>query len=130
MDRRLAQLDAAIAEEGARLAEAEGRELNLDLAVQALQGFDTAFEYLTDSERKEFLDLMLDEVVVYPDHIEVALYEGSEASVALEKAAKTRGKKKATEPGGGENDQTPVDGKAGEQGFVSCVTWLRGTNAD
>ncbi len=126
MDRRLAQLDAAIAEEEARLAEAEGRELNLDLAVQALQGFDTAFEYLTDSERKEFLDLMLDEVVVFPDHIEVALYEGSEASVALEKAAnKAKGKKKATEPGGGQNDQTPVDGRAGEQGFVSCVTWLR-----
>ena len=126
LDERFQQLESAIVEEEVQLHEATNRRLNRDLAVQALQGFDTAFEHLTPSERKEFLDLMIDQVVVFPDHIEVALYEGSRASVALEKvarAAKGRGKGAAAE--GAQNDRTPVDGKAGEQGFVLCVDWLR-----
>ena len=119
MDQRFQQLQVAIAEEEARLSEAEGRRLDLDLAVQALQGFDTAFEFLTPDERKELLDLMIDEVVVYPDRLEVALYEGSAASVALEKVD-GRAKKATAASSGGQNDETPVEG----QGFVPCIDWL------
>ena len=139
LDQRFAQLDAAIATEEARLSEAEGRRLDLDLAVQALQGFDTAYEFLSPDERKELLDVMIDEVVVHPDHIEVALYEGSAASVALEKVdGRSRRRKKATKggdggsggvKGNGQKDQTPVPAGAEGQGFVQCIDWLRGTNA-
>ena len=129
-DKRYQQLHAAIAEEGARLSEAEGRQLDLDVAVQALRGFDLAFEHLTPAEQKEFLDLMVDEIVVYPDHIEVALYEGSRASVVVEKAAKQAvksggGKGGGGDDGGGQNGQTPVRRQPDGQGFVTCIDWLR-----
>ena len=134
LDARLQQLDAAIVDEEARLSEAEGRQLNLDLAVQALRGFDTAFEHLTPDERKEFLDLMIDEVLVYKDRIEVALYEGSRASVALAKLdGRGKGRSKGAKAEGGakvagkiaQNNQTPAAAEAGEQGFVSRIDWLR-----
>jgi site-specific DNA recombinase len=130
LDQRFGQLEAAIAEEETRLSEAEGRRLDLDLAVQALRGFDTAFEYLTPHERKEFLDLMIDEVVVYPDHIEIALYEGSAASVALEKVDGRSLRRKKTPKGSGgvkgngRKQQTPVPDDAEGQGFVQCIDWL------
>ena len=134
LDQRFHQLEAAITEEETRLSEAEGRRLDLDLAVQALRGFDTAFEYLTPHERKEFLDLMIDEVVVYPDHIEVALYEGSAASVALEKVdgrslrrkkpPKGSGSGTGGVKGNGRKQRTPVPDAAEGQGFVQCIDWL------
>jgi len=134
LDQRFRQLEAAITEEETRLSEAEGRRLDLDLAVQALRGFDTAFEYLTPHERKEFLDLMIDEVVVYPDRIEVALYEGSAASVALEKVDGRSLRRKKTPKGSGSGSggvkgngrkqRTPVPDAAEGQGFVQCIDWL------
>jgi DNA invertase Pin-like site-specific DNA recombinase len=147
LDQRFQQLDSAIIDEEVRLSEVEGRQLNLDLAVQALRGFDTVFEYLTLEERKEFLDLMIDEVVVHPDRIEVALYEGSQASVVAEKIdAKTKGRRKAaTVKGKGkrprgkadaadvsvvapgaeaQNDDTPGHSFTDAQGCVWWIDWL------
>lgn len=47
-------------------------------------------------ERRELLHEIIDEVRVYPDRVEVALYDGTHASAPLEQAArKVRG------PGGG-----------------------------
>jgi DNA invertase Pin-like site-specific DNA recombinase len=88
LDDRLRQLERAIAEEEGRLAVSETRSLDLEAVQRTLHDFDTVFEHLTPAERKEFLQEMVDQVLVHADRIEIALYDGSRARVGLEQARK------------------------------------------
>ncbi len=65
---------------------------------------------------KELPELMVDQVVVHPDRIEVALYQGAQAVVALQGAGVKAGKVAKPADPKGEATAKP--------GFVWCVDWL------
>lgn len=101
--------------------------------VQAIRGFDTAFQYLSLAEKREFLQLMVKQVVLHPDRVEVALYDGKQASRFLEARAAASGGGGGGENGGsgsvggsgqgstGKNDETPA---VDQPGFVTGGEWL------
>jgi predicted RNA-binding protein YlqC (UPF0109 family) len=115
-EEKVRQVRLALAEAEGELAVREGEQLDAEVMAQALGSFDEAFDHLTSDERREFLRLMIKQVVVYKDRIVVDLYEGRQATGYLvavttgaqtdEEAAKTRN------PG-------RVD-----QGFVAESKWL------
>lgn len=82
----------------------------------------TPSKHLTPSERREFLQEMIEEVVVHPDRIDVALFEGTRSSVRLENAlGRKLGKRGGGSGGsggeGGGGGETP----AGRGGKVRAV---------
>ncbi len=89
-------LQQAIVDEEAKLGEDETRSLSLAAIHNVLRDFDQLYPHFTPGERRELLHEIIDEVRVFPDHIEVALYDGTHAAAPIEQAArKVRG------PGGG-----------------------------
>ena len=92
LEERGRALQASIADEEGRLGVDEGRSLSLAAIHQVLRDFDQLYPYFTPGERRELLHEIIDEVRVYPDRVEVALYDGSHAHAPLEQAArKVRG---------------------------------------
>ena len=85
----------------------ETEKLDPELVRQALEGFDQAFDHLTASEKREFLQLLLSKVVIHTDRIELELYDGKRALACLETSSQQR--------------KTP----GVNQGFVAGVKWLR-----
>lgn len=100
MEDRARALEAAIAEEEGRLGVDEARSLSLAAIHQVLRDFDQLYPYFTPGERRELLHEIIDEVRVYPDRVEVALYDGTHADAALAQAArKVRGPGGSGKPG-------------------------------
>ena len=134
LEERQGQLEATIADEEGRLAVAETRHLDAEVVLEALRGFDAAFAALTGSEKKELLQQMLDRVIVYPDRIEIALYDGTEALLRLgeiTKSRKGRGKpppKPVLIEVEGQNDDgpegVPQARSRGDKRFVYRIEWL------
>ena len=92
LETRARALEAAIAEEQARLVVDEGRSLSLEAIHSALRDFDQLYPHFTPGERRELLQELIDAVRVYPDRIEVALYDGTHATAPLAQAKrKVRG---------------------------------------
>ena len=110
------KVQLALAGAEGELAVREGEQLDAEVMAQALGSFDEAFDHLTSDERREFLRLMIKQVVVYKDRIVVDLYEGRQATgylVAVTTGAQTDEEAaKARNPG-------RVD-----QGFVTESRWL------
>jgi hypothetical protein len=115
-EEKVGQVRLALAEAEGELAVREGEQLDAEVMAQALGSFDEAFDHLTSDERREFLRLMIKQVVVYKDRIVVDLYEGRQATgylVAVTTGAQTDEEAaKARNPG-------RVD-----QGFVTESRWL------
>ena len=110
--RRLAEAEGV-------LAVREGEQLDAEVMAQALGSFDEAFDHLTADERREFLRLMIKQIVVYKDRIVVDLYEGRQATgflVAVTAITQAATAKKAN-PG------------LEDQGFVTEGRWLPTTGA-
>lgn len=132
---RQAQLRAALNQAEGELATREAEHLDLEVIVDAIRGFDVAFDHLTLAEKREFLQLMCKQVVVEPDQVTVELYEGRSATRYL--GGSPRVQKAGGVPGGGggvpgsvpgehesrdRNERTP----SGGPGFASVSEWLRG----
>ena len=103
-----------LAEAEGELAVREGEQLDAEVMAQALGSFDEAFDHLTSDERREFLRLMIKQIVVYKDRIVVDLYEGRQATgflVAVTAITQAATAKKAN-PG------------LEDQGFVTEGRWL------
>lgn len=83
-EERQEQLRAALAAAEGELAAREVERLDLEVMVGAIRSFDDAFERLTVAERREVLHLMIRQIVVYPDRLQVELYEGESAVCFLE----------------------------------------------
>lgn len=96
LEERGRALQQAIADEEGKLGVDESRSLSLAAIHRVLRDFDQLYPHFTPGERRELLHEIIDEVRVYPDRVEVALYDGTHASAPLEQAVrKVRG------PGGG-----------------------------
>ncbi len=83
-EERQEQLRAALAAAEGELAAREVERLDLEVMVGAIRSFDDAFERLTVAERREVLHLMIRQIVVYPDRLQVELYEGESAVCFLQ----------------------------------------------
>jgi hypothetical protein len=77
---RQAQLRASLATAEGELATRQTEQLDLEVMVDAIRGFDLAFDHLTLVEKREFIQLMCHQVTVHPDRIVVELYEGRSAT--------------------------------------------------
>ena len=89
---RAEQLGVALAAAEGELSVRETEQLDHEVMVQAIRGFDTAFQYLSLTEKREFLQLMVREVTLHPDRVEVELYDGKQASRFMQaRAAGGRG---------------------------------------
>ncbi len=118
-------LRTALAREEGELAMKQTEQLDMELVLQALRGFDAAFEHLTAAEKREFLALMIHDVQVHTDHVDVLLYDGRQARTRLDQITRGGG------PGGGrsggrtstssQKDGTPPDV---QEGFVAVSNWL------
>ena len=113
-EEKVKQVRFALAEAEGVLAVREGEQLDAEVMAQALGSFDEAFDHLTSDERREFLRLMIKQIVVYKDRIVVDLYEGRQATgflVAVTAITQAATAKKAN-PG------------LEDQGFVTEGRWL------
>ena len=110
------QIGFAIAEAEGELSMRDGEQLDAEVMAQALGSFDEAFDHLTSDERREFLRLMIKQVVVYEDRIVVDLYEGRQATGYL--VAVTTGAQSDAEAA-----KTGNPGRV-DQGFVTESRWL------
>lgn len=131
---RAEQLRGALAAVEGELAVRETEQLDHEVMVQAIRGFDTAFQYLSLAEKREFLHLMVKEVTLHPDRVEVELYDGKQASRFMEaRAAGGRGGGGGENGGSGstggddqgstsQNDETPA---VDQPGFVTGGVWLQ-----
>ena len=121
---RVQQLRHGLAEAEGELATRQTDQLDQEMVLAALRGFDTVFEHLTPAEQKEFLGLMIKQATVYPDRIEVEIDEGSRAVRMLSSLKKrvrgARGGVRAEQGERAHNDETPDQGP----GFVSDLEWL------
>ena len=124
---RAEQLREALARTEGELATRETEQLDLEVMVNAIRSFDTAFEHLTLAEKREFLQLMVKQVEVHKDRVIVDLYEGRQATRFL--AQKRRGVPAVPTavPGaegqgeqGSQTNETPTV----EPGFVERSEWL------
>ncbi len=113
--RLLAEADAKVEQQRFALQEAttelgmrETQQLDAEVMAQALGSFDEAFDQLTTDEKREFLRLMIKQVVVYRDRVVVSLAEGRQATGALVTATTA----KAGNPG------------RKDRGFVADGEWL------
>jgi len=114
MEERARALEAAIAEEEGRLGVDEARSLSMTAIHQVHRDFDQLYPYFTPGERRELLHEIIDEVGVYPDRVEVALYDGTPADAALAQAArKVRGPGGSGKPGAAKPVAVDGDGPAG-----------------
>ena len=94
-------LQSAIADEEGKLGVDETRSLSLAAIHTVLRDFDELYTHFTPGERRELLHEIVDEVRVFPDHVEVALYDGTNVQEAIQQVArKVRG------PGGGGGGKT------------------------
>lgn len=125
LDGRRQQLEQALAEEEGRLSVADAQRLDFELVVQALRDFDAAYHHLTPVERREFLQQMVDSVVVHPDRVEVALYEGTQASVNIQEALRLHRKKGGAKRGGGSGESANDAGELVPVGPDSNSTGAR-----
>ena len=105
-------LQSAIADEEGKLGVDETRSLSLAAIHAVLRDFDELYTHFTPGERRELLHEIVDEVRVYPDHVEVALYDGTSVQEAIQQVArKVRG---SGGTGGGKNGKgataTPTNG--------------------
>ena len=136
LDDQQSQMARTVAREEGRLAVAETRHLDAEAVLAALQGFDAAFDALTGSEKRELLQQMLNRVVVHPDRIEIALYDGTEALLRLGAIAKTkRGRTIGERPRAtlveeddeGKNEDKPGEDPracpSGDKRFVYRIEW-------
>lgn len=90
---RARALETTLAEEEGRRGVDEARSLSLAAIHQVLRDFDPLYPFFTAGERRELLHEIIDEVRVYPDRVEVALYDGTHADAVLTQAArKVRGR--------------------------------------
>ena len=80
---RQTALRRALSEAEGELAVRQTQQLDLEAVVEAIRGFDSAWEHLTIVEKRELLQLMIQEVVVRPEDLEVALYEGRRVTAWL-----------------------------------------------
>ncbi len=84
VEERQRQVRTALSAAEGELAARETDQLDLEVVVQAIRGFNTAWEHLTLVEKRELLGLMVEEVVlVGPDQIEVAMHEGRRVNAWL-----------------------------------------------
>jgi hypothetical protein len=96
LETRATALQASIAEEEGRLDVESQRSLSLASIHEVLRDFDALQAHFTAGERREFLHEIVDEVRVFPDRVEVALYDGTHAAAPLAQA-----KRRARKAGGG-----------------------------
>lgn len=82
-EERQGSLRVAMAKAEGELAVRETEQLDLEAVVAAIRGFDAAWEHLTLPEKRELLQLMIQEIVVRPEEVEVLLYEGRRATALL-----------------------------------------------
>lgn len=101
---RADQLRLTLAQAEGELGTRETEQLDHEALVEALRGFDAAFEHLNLAEKRELLGLMVRRVTLHPGQVEVALYEGQRGLRAL-----------------GKDDKTPV---INQPGFVEKMEWL------
>ncbi len=132
-ENRAEQLRGALAAVEGELSVRETEQLDHEVMVQAIRGFDMAFQYLSLAEKREFLHLMVKEVTLHPDRVEVELYDGKQASRFMEARAATAGRGGGGENGGSgstggsnqesthQNDETPA---VDQPGFVTGGVWL------
>ncbi|MEN0068535.1 MAG: hypothetical protein AAGA48_40825, partial [Myxococcota bacterium] len=113
-------LRASVATAEGELAAKETEHLDLELVTQAIQGFDDAFEHLTSAEKREFLQLLVHKATVYPDRVDVELYDGRYASRYLAQVTRNGVVVGPRDPEGGGN----VDGNPTVKGFSPGEEWL------
>lgn len=75
-EQRQTQLRAALEEAEAELELQSQQRLDMEVASEALKGFDDAFEELTLDEKREYLRLLVKGMRATRESVEVELYEG------------------------------------------------------
>ncbi len=115
-EEKVGQVRLALAEAEGELAVREGEQLDAEVMAQAVGSFDEAFDHLTSDERREFLRLMIKQVVVYKDRIVVDLYQGRQATGYLV-AGTTSVQSDAGEAKAGNSGNV-------DRGFVADGRWL------
>ena len=126
---RVEQLREALARTEGELATRETEQLDLEVMVEAIRSFDVAFEHLTLSEKREFLQLMVKQVEVHKDHVVVDLYEGRQAIRFLDLTRRgVPGVPSAVPTSEGDREQgsQTYETPGGDPGFVNESGWLPG----
>ena len=77
-------LATTAAEEEGRLAVSETAQLDHEVLLEALRTFDRVFDALSGDEQKDLLQQMLHRVVVWPDRVSIALYDGNDVLLRME----------------------------------------------
>jgi hypothetical protein len=108
VERRWKEIESTLAQQEAELAVLQFAQLDLSVAIDAIRGFDGAFKHLEVAEKREFLHLLINKVVVHPERFEVHFFDGKAFT-----AARSTEKKKATHETIGVN-----------QRFVNGYRWL------
>ena len=107
-DAKVAQTRFALQELEAELGMRQSQQLDAEVMAQALGSFNEAFDGLTTEEKRDFLRLMIKQVVVYTDRVVVDLAEGRQATGSLVAATAA----KTGNPG------------REDRGFVAVGEWL------
>lgn len=81
-------LRASLSTAEGELSAKESGQLDLELVTQAIRGFDSAFGHFTSAEKREFLQLLIHKATVYPDRVDVELYDGRHVSRFLAQVAR------------------------------------------
>jgi site-specific DNA recombinase len=121
-EERQSQLRAALQQAEGELATRETEQLDLQVMVDAIQGFDAAFEHLTLAEKREFLQLLCKSVEVHKDHLVVEMYQGNRAVRWLTANPNVVAAAAGEQESDAQKQQTPGEGP----GFVSVGEWLPG----
>ena len=133
-EQRQEQLRDALAAAEGELAVRATEQLDLELVVEAIRGFQAAWEHLALPEKREFLQLMIQEVVVDKDVVEVAFYEGRRVKALLEQSGRVPASPRAVpdvpdrvpDPAGHREQGSQTDRTPGvDQGFATDGEWLR-----
>lgn len=87
--------------------------------TQAIRGFDSAFEHQNSSEKWEFLQLLIHRAKVYPDRVDVELYDGRSASRFLAQVTRN-----GVVLGPRDEEGRNATGREPVQGFAAGDEWL------
>ena len=99
-ERQEADLRHGLAQAEAELLQLEQQHLDLDLLHQVLQSFDLLYEHMDSAEKREFIGTIIHRVVVHMDHVEIGLYDGTQAQHLVDLAPAT-GKRAKSKKGAG-----------------------------
>ncbi|TNE87274.1 MAG: recombinase family protein [Deltaproteobacteria bacterium] len=82
-ERRHSQLRTTLGTAEGELIRLQSQQLDMPVVVEALQGFDAVFNILSVDEKRDLLNLLVQQITVFEDRVEVRLHEGHAATAYL-----------------------------------------------